>query len=490
MIDEGSIKDTSLFFFVDECDKLLYCKNLSKNEVIVSRGHRRGRGRRNRVPVEPITVDIHDLAHDGRGVAKVEEKVVFVDGALPGEKVVAQYTKVKKEYDEAQATEVLVSSPDRVEPFCDAYGVCGGCRLQHLDAERQIDFKAEQLRSNLARQAGLTDYEHLPNLRGSSRNYRYKARLGVKNVPAKERVLVGFRERLTPFIVDMHRCPILEEKIDQLITPLSEMIGKLSIAAKLPQIEVAVGDDTHALSFRVLETPTEEDLEILKAFEAEHDLIIYLQPGNESTTTALTEKGASDQALYYRLLDQLTLYFKPYHFTQVNPAMNNKMVKQALSLLDLKGDEKVLDLFCGLGNFTLALATAAGSVIGVEGDKSLTDWAGRNAQYNGIENVEFHCADLTQDQHDAPWMNEKYDAILIDPPRSGALEMMPYLGALAPQKILYVSCHPATLARDLALLTKEYPYELVSAGVMDMFPHTAHVESMALLVRKDEEVAQ
>lgn len=452
----------------------------------MSRGPRRGRGRRSRVPSEPITVMIRDLAHDGRGVAKVDEKVVFVDGALPNEEVVANYTKVKKEYDEAQATEVLVASPDRVAPFCDVYGVCGGCRLQHLDADRQIDFKSEQLKSNLARQAGLTEYQHLPNLRGDSQHYRFKARLGVKHVPAKERVLVGFRERLTPYIVDMHRCPILEKKIDSLIDPLSEMIGKLSIASKLPQIEVAVGDESHALSFRVLETPSAEDIELFKAFEAEHDLIVYLQPGNESTTVALSERGASDQALHYGLLDdKLTLYFKPYHFTQVNPAMNNKMVKQALDLLDLKGDEKVLDLFCGLGNFTLALATKAKSVIGVEGDKSLTDWAGRNAEFNNIENVEFHCADLTQDQKEAPWMNQKYDAILIDPPRSGALEMMPYLGTLAPEKILYVSCHPATLARDLAVLTKEYPYELVSAGVMDMFPHTAHVESMALLVRKD-----
>lgn len=169
------------------------------------------RGRRNRVPTEPITVTIHDLAHDGRGVAKVAEKVVFVDGALPQEEVIATYTKVKKEYDEAQATEVLVASKDRVEPFCDVYGICGGCRLQHLDADRQIDFKAEQLRSNLSRQAGLTEYQQLPNLRGESQHYRYKARLGVKHVPAKERVLVGFRERLTPYIVDMHRCPILEE---------------------------------------------------------------------------------------------------------------------------------------------------------------------------------------------------------------------------------------------------------------------------------------
>ena len=443
------------------------------------------RGRRSRVPSEPITVMIRDLAHDGRGVAKVEEKVVFVDGALPGEEVVANYTKVKKEYDEAQATEVLQSSVDRVAPFCDAYGVCGGCRLQHLDADRQIDFKSEQLKTNLARQAGLTEYAHLPNLRGDSQNYRFKARLGVKNVPAKERVLVGFRERLTPYIVDMHRCPILESKIDQLIDPLSEMIGKLSIASKLPQIEVAVGDNAHGLSFRVLEDPTEEDLAIFREFEIEHDLIIYLQPGNEATTYALSERGVSDQALSYQLLDELTLYFKPYHFTQVNPAMNNKMVKQALDLLDLDGTEKVLDLFCGLGNFTLALATKAGSVIGVEGDKSLTDWAGRNAEFNNIKNVEFHCADLTQDQKDAPWMNQAYDAILIDPPRSGAIEMMPYLGVLAPKKILYVSCHPATLARDLAVLTSEYPYELITAGVMDMFPHTAHVESMALLVRKD-----
>ncbi len=239
----------------------------------MSRNHRRGR--RNRVPAEPITVTIRDLAHDGRGVAKVDEKVVFVDGALPDEQVVAQYTKVKKEYDEAQAVEVLVASSDRVEPFCAVYGTCGGCRLQHLDADRQIDFKAEQLRSNLARQADLTDYNHLPNLRGESKHYRYKARLGVKHVPAKERVLVGFRERLTPFIVDMHQCPILEQKIDALIDPLSEMIGKLSIASKLPQIEVAVGDDAHALSFRVLEDPTAEDLEILKAFETEHDLIVY-----------------------------------------------------------------------------------------------------------------------------------------------------------------------------------------------------------------------
>lgn len=451
----------------------------------MSRGPRRGRGRRNRVPTEPITVMIRDLAHDGRGVAKVEEKVVFVDGALPNEEVVANYTNVKKEYDEAQATEVLQASPDRVEPFCEVYGTCGGCRLQHLDADRQIDFKSEQLKTNLARQAGLTEYTHLPNLRGESRNYRFKARLGVKNVPAKERVLVGFRERLTPYIVNMHRCPILEEKIDSLIDPLSEMIGKLSIAAKLPQIEVAVGDNSHALSFRVLETPTEEDIEIFKAFEFEHDLIIYLQPGNESTTVALSERGESDQALHYKLLDDLTLYFKPYHFTQVNPLMNNKMVKQALDLLDLQGDEKVLDLFCGLGNFTLALATKAGSVIGVEGDKSLTDWAGRNAEFNNIKNVDFHCADLTKDQNDTPWMNQEYDVILIDPPRSGAIEMMPYLGKLAPKKILYVSCHPATLARDLAVLTQEFPYELVSAGVMDMFPHTAHVESMALLVLKD-----
>ncbi|KZX37163.1 23S rRNA (uracil(1939)-C(5))-methyltransferase RlmD [Wohlfahrtiimonas chitiniclastica] len=443
------------------------------------------RRHRQKFSQEPFEVAITDITHDGRGVAHVEGKVVFVNGALPDEVVMAQYVKSRKDYDEAKTIEVLKASPDRVAPICDVFGICGGCSLQHLDPEKQIYFKAKQLASNLKKQAKL-DFdvaEQMPPLRSPSEHYRYKARLGVKYVAKKEKVLVGFREKFAPFIVDMDSCPVLEDKVANLLPALSTLIGDLTLLDKIPQIEVAIGSEQVALSFRVLETPTEEDEAKLKAFGIEHNILIYLQPKNEASTYLLSDVEDRDDLLNYQLLDRLTMAFKPYHFTQVNPMINQQMVKQALDLLKLQKDETVLDLFCGLGNFTLPLALEAGKVIGVEGDQSLTEWAAKNAARNGLENVDFYCTDLTQNQDDADWMQLKYDAILVDPPRSGALEMMPYLGKLAPKRILYVSCHPATLARDLAELV-QYGYEVTDAGVMDMFPHTAHVESMALLVKK------
>ncbi|MBS7828114.1 23S rRNA (uracil(1939)-C(5))-methyltransferase RlmD [Wohlfahrtiimonas chitiniclastica] len=443
------------------------------------------RRHRQKFSQEPFEVAITDITHDGRGVAHVEGKVVFVNGALPDEVVMAQYVKSRKDYDEAKTIEVLKASPDRVAPICDVFGTCGGCSLQHLDPEKQIYFKAKQLASNLKKQAKL-DFdvaEQMPPLRSPSEHYRYKARLGVKYVAKKEKVLVGFREKFAPFIVDMDSCPVLEDKVANLLPALSALIGDLTLLDKIPQIEVAIGSEQVALSFRVLETPTEEDEAKLKAFGIEHNILIYLQPKNEASTYLLSDVEDRDDLLNYQLLDRLTMAFKPYHFTQVNPMINQQMVKQALDLLKLQKDETVLDLFCGLGNFTLPLALEAGKVIGVEGDQSLTEWAAKNAARNGLENVDFYCTDLTQNQDDADWMQLKYDAILVDPPRSGALEMMPYLGKLAPKRILYVSCHPATLARDLAELV-QYGYEVTDAGVMDMFPHTAHVESMALLVKK------
>lgn len=443
------------------------------------------RRHRQKFSQEPFEVAITDITHDGRGVAHVEGKVVFVNGALPDEVVMAQYVKSRKDYDEAKTIEVLKASPDRVAPICDVFGTCGGCSLQHLDPEKQIYFKAKQLASNLKKQAKL-DFDvakQMPPLRSPSEHYRYKARLGVKYVAKKEKVLVGFREKFAPFIVDMDSCPVLEDKVANLLPALSTLIGDLTLLDKIPQIEVAIGSDQVALSFRVLETPTEEDEAKLKAFGIEHNILIYLQPKNEASTYLLSDVEDRDDLLNYQLLDRLTMAFKPYHFTQVNPMINQQMVKQALDLLKLQKDETVLDLFCGLGNFTLPLALEAGKVIGVEGDQSLTEWAAKNAARNGLENVDFYCTDLTQNQDDADWMQLKYDAILVDPPRSGALEMMPYLGKLAPKRILYVSCHPATLARDLAELV-QYGYEVTDAGVMDMFPHTAHVESMALLVKK------
>ncbi|MGL4675633.1 MAG: 23S rRNA (uracil(1939)-C(5))-methyltransferase RlmD [Wohlfahrtiimonas sp.] len=442
--------------------------------------------RKQKFSQEPFEVAITDITHDGRGVAHVDGKVVFVHGALPDEVVMAQYVKTRKDYDEAKTVDVVKASSDRVEPICEAFGTCGGCSLQHLDPEKQIYFKAKQLASNLRKQAKL-DFDvdaQIPVLRSPSEHYRFKGRLGVKYVAKKEKVLVGFREKFAPFIVDMDRCPVLEARVGDLLPQLSELIGSLTLLDKIPQIEVAIGADQVALSFRVLEEPTEDDLAKLKAFGVEHDILIYLQPKNEASTFLLSEVADTEDLLNYKILDRLTMAFKPYHFTQVNPMINEQMLKQALKLLDLKKDEKVLDLFCGLGNFTLPLALEAGSVIGVEGDKSLTEWAAKNAARNGLDNVEFYCTDLTQNQDNADWMQLKYDAILVDPPRSGALEMMTYLGKLAPKRILYVSCHPATLARDLAELV-QYGYEVTDAGVMDMFPHTAHVESMALLVKKD-----
>lgn len=441
--------------------------------------------RRKKVSQVPFEATITDITHDGRGVAHIDGKVVFVNGALPDEVVMAQYVKNRKDYDEAKTLEVIKASADRVDPICPVFGTCGGCSLQHLDSEKQIYFKAKQLASNLKKQTKLSfdvDAQMAP-LRSPSEHYRYKGRLGVKYVAKKEKVLVGFREKFAPFIVDMDNCPVLDEKVGSLLPNLSALIGDLTILDKVPQIEVAIGGEQVALSFRVLETPTEDDEAKLKAFGVVHNILIYLQPSNEASTYLLSELEDKDDLLNYKLLDQLTMAFKPYHFTQVNPVMNEQMVKQALELLDLKKDEKVLDLFCGLGNFTLPLALNAGSVVGVEGDKSLTEWAAKNAERNNLDNVSFYCTDLTQNQDDADWMQLQYDAILVDPPRSGALEMMAYLGKLAPKRILYVSCHPATLARDLAELV-QYGYEVTHAGVMDMFPHTAHVESMALLVKK------
>ncbi len=441
--------------------------------------------RKAKLPKDPIQVSITDLTNDGRGVAHVDGKVIFVNGALPGEDVSCLYVKKRKDYDEAKTVEVLKASEDRVAPICEVFGVCGGCSLQHLDPKKQIYFKAKQLSINLKKQAGL-DWpieSQFPPLTAETEHYRYKARLGVKYVAKKEKVLVGFREKFAPFIVEMDSCPVLEAHVSHLIRPLSELVKALSVISQIPQVEVAVGANHTALNFRVLADLNESDIAHLKDFGRAHNALIYIQPGNESTTYLLSEEEDRDDLLNYRLLDRLTLAFKPSHFTQVNPKINQKMVKQALEFLNLKKDESVLDLFCGLGNFTLALALEAKTVIGVEGDNSLTEWAAKNADRNDLHNVEFYCTDLTQNQDNADWMQNTYDAILVDPPRSGALEMMPYLGKLAPKRILYVSCHPATLARDIAELMK-YNYELIKVGVMDMFPHTAHVESMALLVKK------
>ena len=438
------------------------------------------RVRRRAPPQGVFTGTIDGLAHDGRGVAHSEGKAVFIHGALPGEQVRFHYTVVHSQFDEGACDEVLSPSPDRVEPRCTHFGICGGCALQHLDPARQISYKQDWLLDNLRRIGKVKPAEILPPLLGSHWRYRYKARLGVKHVIKKGRVLVGFRERESAFLADLQHCDILHPEVGGRLSELSDLIGGLSIYNRLPQIEVAAGDDAVALSFRVLDPPTPQDQAALIDFGQAHSIQIYLQPKGPQTTYALWPEQAE---LNYHLPEfDLDIAFLPYHFTQVNPELNRRMVSQALALLDVQAHERVLDLFCGLGNFTLPLARRGFEVVGVEGEPSLVDWAGRNAERNGITNARFITADLARETEQPSWAG-KYDKVLLDPPRSGALAILPQLAACRPSRVVYVSCHPASLARDAGELVHTYGFRLSKAGVMDMFPHTAHVESIAVFDR-------
>ncbi|MGF1527749.1 MAG: 23S rRNA (uracil(1939)-C(5))-methyltransferase RlmD [Candidatus Competibacterales bacterium] len=440
------------------------------------------RRRSRRPPKPPFETSVTDLAHDGRGVARRDDgKTVFVHGALPGERVVAAPLVSRSRHDEAEVETVLTPSPDRVVPRCPHFGVCGGCSLQHLAAERQIVYKERWLLDNLNRIGRVTPQEVLPPLTGPHFGYRHKARLAVKAVAKKGRVLVGFRERKAPLVADLRGCEVLHPAVGHHLPALAELVAGLSISQRLPQIEVAVGDDIAALNFRVLDPPTEAAREALQAFGEQHGFAIYLQPKGPDTVEPL---GKAPPALHYLLPDfQLRLAFKPQHFTQVNFAINRQMVSRAVALLAPRREDRILDLFCGLGNFTLALARVAAQVVGVEGDADLVAWAQGNAAANGVTQAEFHSADLSLPQDRAPWAQARYGGALLDPPRSGALPLMPLIARRAVPRFVYVSCHPATLARDVGALVHDHGYTLRSAGVMDMFPHTAHVESMALLER-------
>ncbi len=442
----------------------------------------RRRSRKQRLPQDPFPASIESLAHDGRGVAHIEGKAVFIDGALPGEQVTFIYTAKHKSHDEGRVHEVISASGKRVEPQCPHAGVCGGCSLQHLAEPEQILAKQQVLLDNLERIGKVAAAEIMPPLTGPHWGYRHKARLGVKHVFKKGKVLVGFREKHAPYVAELTRCEVLHPAIGQRITELAEMIQSLSISAAIPQVEVAFGDETHALIFRVLESPTEKDIEQLIAFGEAHHFAIYLQPKGPDSVSLLWPESSE---LFYALPDyDVQLYFLPTDFTQVNPEINRSMIPQALRLLELNDQDKVLDLFCGLGNFTLPIARTAHSVVGVEGEASLVQRARDNAERNGIGNATFYACNLAEDVSAEPWLKQTYNKVLIDPPRSGAMEMMPLIANMKPERIVYVSCHPGSLARDAGILVNEHGYRLEQAGVMDMFPHTSHVESMALFTRR------
>ena len=443
--------------------------------------------RKSKLPAESFTVQIDNLTHEGQGVARRDGKAVFVEGALPGEEVRCVYTARRSRRDEARTVEILQAAPERVEPRCAHFGVCGGCALQHLQPESQLTVKQRWLLDSLTHIGKVEPAQLLEPMTGPLWGYRRRARLGVKSVAKKGRVLVGFRERHSPYIADLRRCEVLDERIGGLLEELATLIDGLSIRDRLPQIEVAGGDAVMGLNFRVLTPPSETDLAQLQAFGERHGFALYLQPGGPDSVRLLDSSPLPPGGrgkLNYRLPEfDLNLEFQPWHFIQVNAAINRQLVRRTGEFLELGPDSRVLDLFCGLGNFTLALARQAREVVGVEGDASLVEWARRNATLNGVANASFYAADLAGDLAGQPWMQGGYDRILLDPPRSGALEMMPQMAALGARRVVYVSCHPATLARDVGELVHRFGYRLESAGVLDMFPHTAHVESIAVLVR-------
>ena len=419
-----------------------------------------------------------DLTHDGRGVARIEGKAVFIEGALPGERVRFRVLKRRRSMDEAGLVDVVAASADRVTPRCAHFGVCGGCSLQHLSGEAQLAVKQKQLLEDLERIGKVRPQQVLAPLRGPQWSYRRRARLGVKYVHKKGRVLAGFREREKPYLADIQRCEVLLESLATLPQELAALTETLSIKEQLPQVEVAAGDDAVALVFRVMQPPSAEDLHKIADFGAQRSLQIFLQPGGLDSVTALR----NDYPPLAYAIDggAVRVEFGPVDFIQVNRDINASMVDAAVGMLQPRDTDRVLDLFCGLGNFTLPLARRAAQVMGVEGDAALVAKARGNAQRNGIGNVDFAAENLFEPARFAAWAEQRYDLVLLDPPRAGAAELLTRMPKWRPRKVVYISCHPGSLARDAGILVNEHGFALSAAGVMDMFPHTTHVESIAV----------
>lgn len=440
--------------------------------------------RRRRKPLpENTTVTVESLSHDGRGVAHVAGKTVFIDGALPAEVVEIAYTANRKKHDEAQVVRVIDASEERVEPGCAHFSLCGGCSLQHLEATAQIAHKEKSLLDGLKHVGKAEPATVLPALIGESAwGYRRKARLGVKYVQKKEKVLVGFREKRNSFLAELEQCEVVHPVVGHNFSGLAVMIRSLSVFDAIAQIEVAILNDVTALVFRNLRELSDQDKQTLISFGKEHSYQIYLQSGGPDTVTLLSPE---EQPLEYLHKDYgVRILMRPLDFFQVNFSINRLMVKQAIELLALEKHHRVLDLFCGLGNFTLPIARSAATVVGVEGDQSMVEMAKANAVRNDMENVEFHVADLFEGAQLGSWFKQDFDRVLLDPPRSGAREILELIAGRNIKRIVYVSCHPGTLARDTDILVNQFGYKLEAAGVMDMFPHTTHVESMALFVKK------
>jgi len=438
-----------------------------------------GQQRTRRMP-QLLSGQVEDLASDGRGVLHRDGKAVFVPDCLPGERILYRVRRRSRHVDEGALEELVEPSPDRVGARCAHFGICGGCSLQHVGPP-QLAFKQKQVVDALERVGKVRPQAMAEPIQGAQWGYRRRARLGVKYVPKKGGTLVGFRERGSPFIADIERCHVLAPAVGERIRALRSLIDGLSIRTRLPQIEVAEGDNACALVLRVLDEPSADDVARLLAFSAEYGVWFYLQRGGPETMEPLSPDTPT---LYYRLQAfDLTLRSQPGDFVQVNAAANEAMIGQALDWLAPGPQSSTLELFSGLGNFTLPLARRSGRVISVEGEPGLVARARANAAHNGLNNVQAYVDDLFAPDPAAAWLQRPVDAVLLDPPRSGAQAVLAPVAARNPPRILYVSCHPATLARDAGELVHERGYRLARLGVVDMFPQTAHVESMALFER-------
>lgn len=439
--------------------------------------------RRRRIPREPVQAEVTKLSHEGRGIATIEGKTTFIRGALPGETVSFKYTNCRGQFDEGVLLEVLQPAANRVQAKCAVYGQCGGCNMQHLSREDQIYHKQNVLADLFKQNGHVAPQEWLQPLSIAEWGYRTKARLGVKYVEKKGGALVGFREIDGRFLTDMNACEILHPSVGQKLPEFKALMGQLDAKAEIPQLEIAVDDTKTAVIVRHLRPLSEQDVQTMKSFADTHGFIWYLQPKGPDTIHCIWPESAPEH-LEYTLPDhQVKIAFQPQDFTQINQPLNQKMVQLAIDLLELKSTDRVLDLFCGLGNFTLPMARYAGEVIGIEGEQPMVERAGANAKRNGIGNTEFYAANLFESEYrHTQWWPYTYDKLLLDPPRAGAKEIIEALKEKCFERIVYVSCNPATLARDAELLMQQ-GYRLQSAGVMNMFPQTAHVESIALFTQ-------
>ncbi len=424
---------------------------------------------------------IESLDHEARGITRLEGKTIFVEGALPGEHIEYSSYRKKPTYEIARVVCILKASSSRVDPKCPHFGVCGGCSMQHQDPVAQVAAKQRVLESNLWHLGRLVAEQLYAPIHGSPWGYRFRARLSARMVPKKGGMLVGFHERKSSYVADMQVCLNLPPHVSDLLMPLRELVAGLSISAAMPQIEVAVGENVTALVLRILEPVNAADETLLRACADRHGVVFDLQPkGPASVFRFYPQEGPQ---LSYRLPDyNIEHFFSPTEFTQVNHAINRVLVRRAMTLLDPRKGERIADMFCGLGNFTLPIARSGAQVVGIEGSAELVRRAGENAAANGLEAlVEYGVANLFEATPETLAALGRFDKMLIDPPREGAIELVKAIGDEdGPRRIVYVSCNPATLARDATVLVHQKNYRLRGAGVVNMFPNTSHVESIAL----------